>query len=38
MDGFDQSDLEKEANNSHNTCYQHALRYKEKENAFTEEL
>ena len=34
MDEFDQSDfiLEKETNDSHNTCYQNAIRY--KENAF----
>ena len=34
MDEFEQSDLEKETNDSHNTCYQNAVRYKEKENAF----
>ena len=34
MDQFAQSDLEKETNDSHNTCYQNAIRYKEKENAF----
>ena len=33
MDEFEQSDLEKETNGSHNTCYQNAIRYKEKENA-----
>ena len=31
---FEQSDLEEETNDSHNTCYQNAIRYKEKENAF----
>ena len=34
MDEFEQSDLEKETNDFHNTCYQNAIRYKEKENAF----
>ena len=34
MDEFEQSDLEKETNGSHNTCYQNAIRYEEKENAF----
>ena len=36
MDKFE--DLEKETNDSysHNTCYQNAMRYKEKENAFME--
>ena len=31
MDEFDQSDfiLEKETNDSHNTCYQNAIHYKE---------
>ena len=33
MDEFEQSDLEKDTNNSRNTCYQNAIRYKEKENA-----
>ena len=27
MDEFEQSDLEKETNDSHNTCYQNAIRY-----------
>ena len=31
MDEFEQSDLEKETNDP-NTCYQNAIRYKEKEN------
>ena len=34
MDQFEQSDLEKKKNDSHNTCYQNAIRCKEKENAF----
>ena len=34
MDQFEQSDLEKETNNSHNTRYKNAIRYKEEENAF----
>ena len=34
MDEFEESDSEKETNESHNTCYQNAVRYKEKENAF----
>ena len=32
MDEFEQSDLEKETNDSRNTCYQNAILY--KENAF----
>ena len=35
MDEFEQSDSEKETNDSHNTCYQNAIRYKETENALT---
>ena len=31
---FQQSDLEKETTDSHNTCYQNGIPYKEKENAF----
>ena len=31
---FGQSDLEKETNDSHNTCYQNAICYNEEENAF----
>ena len=27
MDEFEQSDLEKETNDSHHTCYQNAIRY-----------
>ena len=34
MAEFKQSDLEKEINDSHNTCYQNVIRYKEEENAF----
>ena len=34
MDESEQSDLEKETNDSHNTFYQTAIDYKEKENAF----
>ena len=30
MDEFEQSDLKKETNDSHNTCYQNAIRYKLK--------
>ena len=38
MDGFEQSELEKERNDSHKTCYQNAILYKEKENAFIKKL
>ena len=31
---FEQSDLEKKTNDSHNTCHQNAIRCKEIENAF----
>ena len=34
MDEFEQNDLEKKTNDSHNTCYQNAIFYKGKENAF----
>ena len=34
MNEIEQSDLEKGTNDSHNTCYQNVIRYKEKENAF----
>ena len=34
MDESEQSDLEKETNDSHNTCYHNVIRCKEKENAF----
>ena len=34
MDEFEQSDSEKQTNYSHSTCYQNAIRYIEKENAF----
>ena len=34
MDAFEPSNSEKEANDSHNACYQNAIRHKEKENAF----
>ena len=34
MDEFEQSDFEEWTNNSNNTCYQNAIHYKEKENAF----
>ena len=34
MDEFEQSDSEKETNDFYSTCYQIAIRYKEKENAF----
>ena len=38
MDKFEQSDLEKETNDSHNTFYQNAIHYKERENALLKEL
>ena len=34
MDEFEQSSLEKEANDSHNNFYQNAIHYKGKENVF----
>ena len=34
MNELEQSDLEEETNDSHDTCNQNAIRYKEKENAF----
>ena len=34
MDEFEQIDSEKETNDFHNTFYQTATHYKEKENAF----
>ena len=34
MDEFEQSNLEKVTNDSHNTCYQNAIRYKEIQNGF----
>ena len=34
MDEFEQSDLEEETNDSHKTCHQNAIRYKEKVNVF----
>ena len=34
MEEFERSNSEKETNDSHNTCYQNAIRYKEKGNAF----
>ena len=34
MDEFEQSDLEKETNDSHKIFYQNAIHYKERENAF----
>ena len=33
MDEFEQSGLEKKTNDSRNSCYQNAIRFKEKENA-----
>ena len=33
MDEFEQNNLEEETNDSHSTCYQNAVQYKEK-NAF----
>ena len=38
MDEFEQSDLEKETKDSHNTFYQNAKHYKEKENAFIKRI
>ena len=38
MEEFEQSDLDKETNDSHNTCYQNAICYQEKENAFQKNL
>ena len=38
MNEFEQSYLEKETNDSRNTCYQNAICYKEKENAFIKTL
>ena len=38
MDEFEQSDLEKETNDFHNTFYQIAIHYKEKENTFMKKL
>ena len=34
MDEFKQNNLGKETNDSHNTCYQNEIRYKEKQNTF----
>ena len=34
MEKFEQNDLEKETIDSHNTCYENAIRYKAEENAF----
>ena len=36
MDEFEQSDLEKERNDSHDTCYQNAKRCKRKRKCFHE--
>ena len=33
MDEFEQSDFEKQTDDSHNTIYQSAIHYKERENA-----
>ena len=38
MDESEQSNLEKETNDSLNTLYQNAIHYKERENAFIKEL
>ena len=38
MDEFEQSNLEKKTNDSHEPFYQNAIHYKEKENAFIKEL
>ena len=34
MDEFEQSDSEKQTDDSHNTIYQNVIHYKERENAF----
>ena len=34
MNEYEQSDLEKETNDFHSSCYQNAILYKEKENTF----
>ena len=34
MNEFEQSGLEKETNDSHNTFYQNVMHYKERENVF----
>ena len=36
MNELEQSNLEKETNDSHNTFYQNVIQYKEGENVFTE--
>ena len=38
MDEFEQSDLEKETNDSHNTFYRNAIHYKGQENVFIKKL
>ena len=38
MDEFEQSHLQKETNDSHNTCYQNAVSSKEKENAVIKKI
>ena len=38
MDELEERDFELETKDSHNTCYQNAIRYKEKEYAFIKEL
>ena len=38
MDGFEQSNLEKEANDSHNTCHQNGMHYNERENALMNKI
>ena len=38
MDEFEQIDLGKETSDSHNTLYQNAIHYKEKENAFIKKI
>ena len=38
MDEFEQSDLEKQTDDSHNATYQNAIHYKERENAFVKKI
>ena len=38
MDEFEQSDSEQQTDDSHNTIYQNAIHYKERENAFMKKI
>ena len=38
MDEFEQSDLKKQTNDSHNTIYQNAIHNKERESAFMKKI